>query len=326
MLGYRSEDQLDRLIGRLAEELQVRDLSGKTVPPAELVFNRALQGEHAVQEVMVRNLGTGEDVVLRSSAAPVRLRGRIVGAVALNSDITVRMREEAELRAALEFRDRMLGVLSHDLRNPLGVILTSAELLQRQLKLEGKQGDTLQRMIDNAHRIERMVRDLLDYTRTRRGTRLPLARRDADLLALCNQVIDNIQVLHPERTVRLTSTGETRGAFDPDRAAQAIGNLVSNALRYSPPSSEVEITLTGMDTEVVLQIHNQGPAIAADLLPRLFQPFERGVSEEPGSRAGLGLGLYIVRQIVDAHGGKVEVRSAPGDGTTFTLRWPRAAP
>jgi signal transduction histidine kinase len=139
-------------------------------------------------------------------------------------------------------------------------------------------------------------------------------------------VIDNIQVLHPERTVRLTSTGETRGAFDPDRAAQAIGNLVSNALRYSPPSSEVEITLTGMDTEVVLQIHNQGPAIAADLLPRLFQPFERGVSEEPGSRAGLGLGLYIVRQIVDAHGGKVEVRSAPGDGTTFTLRWPRAAP
>ena len=88
----------------------------------------------------------------------------------------------------------------------------------------------------------------------------------------------------------------------------------------------MEITLTGGDAEVILQIHNQGPAIAPDLLPRLFQPFQRGMSDEPGSRAGLGLGLYIVQQIVDAHGGKVSVRSTPGDGTTFTVRWPRAAP
>jgi signal transduction histidine kinase len=326
MLGYGSADQLDRGIGSLAAEIRVRDLEGKTVPPEELVFNKALQGQHAAQEVLVRNLGTGEDMVLRSIAAPVRLRGRIVGAVALNSDITARMREEAELRAALEFRDRMLGVLSHDLRNPLGVILTSAELLQRQLRLEGRQGDTLRRVIDNAHRIERMVHDLLDYTRTRRGTLLPLARREADLLALCNQVIDGMQVLHPERTVRLDATGETRGAFDPDRAAQAIANLVSNALRYSPPESAVEIELAGGETEVVLQVHNSGPPIAPDLVPRLFQPFQRGVSEEPGSRAGLGLGLYIVQQIVDAHGGKLAVRSTPGDGTTFTVRWPRAAP
>src|SRR5690242_2727130 len=222
------------------------------------------------------------------------------------------MREEAELRAALEFRDRMLGVLSHDLRNPLGVVLTSAELLQRQLRLDGKQGDTLRRVIDNAHRIERMVHDLLDYTRTRRGTRLPLARRDTDLLALCNQVIDGMQVLHPERTVRLAATGETAGAFDPDRAAQAIANLVSNALRYSPPTSVVEMFLTGEASEVVLQVHNEGSPIAADLLPRLFEPFQRGVSGEPGARAGLGLGLYIVRQIVDAHGGTVAVRSVEG--------------
>ncbi|HEY5677426.1 MAG TPA: ATP-binding protein [Myxococcales bacterium] len=326
MLGYRSAGRLDRGIDTLAAEIQVRDLQGRTVAPEELVFKKALAGEHAVQEVLVRNLGTGEDIVLRSSAAPVRLNGRIVGAVAVNSDITARMREEAELRAALEFRDRMLGVLSHDLRNPLGVILTSAELLQRQLRLEGRQGDTLRRVIDNAHRIERMVHDLLDYTRTRRGTRLPLARREADLLALCNQVIDSMQVLHPDRTVRLAASGETRGAFDPDRAAQAIANLVSNALRYSPPGSLVEITLTGSGSEVVLEVHNQGPAIAADLLPRLFQPFQRGVSEEPGSRAGLGLGLYIVQQIVDAHGGKLSVRSTPGDGTTFTVRWPRSAP
>ncbi|HET9752589.1 MAG TPA: ATP-binding protein, partial [Myxococcales bacterium] len=313
MLGYHSADQLDRGIASLAAEIQVRDLEGKVVPPAELVFNKALNGERAVQEVVVKSVGSGEDVILRSSAAPVLLRGRIVGAVAVNSDVTARMREEAELRAALEFRDRMLGVLSHDLRNPLGVILTSAELLQRQLRLEGKQGDTLRRVIDNAHRIERMVHDLLDYTRTRRGTRLPLARREADLLALCNQVIDSMQVLHPERTVRLAATGETRGAFDPDRAAQVIANLVSNALRYSPPASAVEITLTGGESEVILEVRNDGPPIAADLLPRLFQPFQRGVSEEPGSRAGLGLGLYIVQQIVDAHGGKLAVRSTPGD-------------
>jgi signal transduction histidine kinase len=170
-----------------------------------------------------------------------------------------------------------------------------------------------------------MVHDLLDYTRTTNGRKLPLARREADLLALCQQVIDNMQVLYPQRAVHLSSTGDTRGSFDPDRAGQAITNLVSNALRYSPPASAVQISLAGDGAEVVLEVHNDGPAIAPDLLPRIFEAFERGKHDEAGSRAGLGLGLYIVQQIVEAHGATLTVRSIEGDGTTFTVRWPRSA-
>src|SRR5204863_6987383 len=202
-------------------------------------------GERAVQEVVVRHRGTGHDVVVRSSAAPIRLGERILGAVAVNTDITSRIEEEAELRAALEFRDRVLGVLSHDVRNPLGVILTSAGLLERQLAAAGsdKQLTVVKRMIDNARAIERMVRDLVDYTRTRHGRGLPIFAVEADLLQLCQQVIDGMQVLHPDRALQLSSDGDTVTTVDPDRATQVIANLVGNAILYSPAGSPVRVTL-----------------------------------------------------------------------------------
>ncbi len=323
MLGYGNVAELNRDIAALAKDIHVRSLDGAPVPPEEIAFSRALTGERTVREVIVRNRGTGEDVIVRSSAAPIRLGDRIVGAVAVNSDITRRMQEEAQLRAALEFRNRMLGVLSHDLRNPLGVILGSAKILEQALQLEPAQRAVLRRVIDNAQRIERMVHDLLDYTRTSNGRRLLIAPRETELLALCQQVIDGMQVLYPDRTVQLSCAGDTRGAFDPDRAAQAIGNLVGNALRYSPPGSTVEVALIGGDAEIVLEVHNEGPPIAPDLLPRLFEAFQRGTHDEPGRRAGLGLGLYIVQQIVEAHGATLWVRSDAQNGTTFTVRWPR---
>jgi len=324
MLGYGAPGELNKDISRLSGEIQVRSLDGAAVPIEEQVFAMALRGEHAVREVIVRHRGSGEDLVVRSSAAPIRLGDRIVGVVAVNTDITARMREERDLRTALAFRDRMLGVLSHDLRNPLSVILTSAETLQRQ-EHDDRHRATLRRVIDNARRIERMIHDLLDYTRTREGRGLPISRTEADLVALCQQVLDGMQVLHPDRALRLSTSGDTKGSFDPDRATQAIGNLLSNAIRYSPDGSPVTVTLSGRDTEIVLEVHNQGTPIAEDLLPRLFDAFQRGVPDERGWRAGLGLGLYIVQQIVEAHGGSIEVRSTAKDGTTFAVRWPRRA-
>ncbi len=290
----------------------------------EQVYLKALQGERAVQEVLVRHRTTGNDVVLRSSAAPIRLNDRILGAVAVNTDITNRISEEAELRAALEFRDRLLGVLSHDVRNPLGVILTSAGLLERQLAAAdpGKSRAAVRRIIENAHRIERMVHDLLDYTRTRQGRRLPIAPREADLLPLCRQAIDDLHVLHPDRVLRLSASGDSRARVDPDRASQVIANLLTNAILYSPKESEVRIDLVDGGNEVLLQVQNEGPPIPPELMPRLFEAFQRG----GGTGDGLGLGLFIAHQIVEAHGGSISVRSDAGSGTTFTVRWPRQRP
>jgi signal transduction histidine kinase len=289
----------------------------------EQVYVKALRGERAVQEVLVRHRTTGNDVVVRSSAAPIRLGERILGAVAVNTDITNRISEEAELRAALEFRDRMLGVLSHDLRNPLSVILTSAGVLERQLATAGKERAAVRRIIDNARRIERMVHDLLDYTRTGAGRRLPIAPRQADLMPLCQQVIDGLQVLHPERALRISASGDTYALVDPDRAAQVIANLLTNAILYSPKEAAVRVNLAADGSDVVLEVHNRGPAIPPELLPRLFEAFQRGAVR---SGDGLGLGLFIAHQIVEAHGGSISVRSDDRDGTTFTVRWPRGRP
>jgi K+-sensing histidine kinase KdpD len=240
------------------------------------------------------------------------------------AELRATLAEQAdELRAALDFRDRILGVLSHDLRNPLSVILTSAQTLQRRAADEQMQRQ-VRRVIANAQRIERMVHDLLDYTRTRQGLGIPLTPSEADLVPICKQVIDNMQVLHSSRSIELRVEGDTRGAFDPDRTAQVVANLLTNAIHYSPQSSAVRVTVRGEEDGLVLEVHNEGPPIPTDLMPRLFEAFQRGVKEN-GPTAGLGLGLYIVEQIVEAQGGSIEVRSKDGDGTMFTVRLPRRA-
>ena len=314
LLGYRSFSDLDRDIAQLVKEIQT-----------EHVYMKALRGERAAQDVVVRHRTMGTDVVVRSSAAPIRLGDRIVGAVAMNTDITARIAEEAELRAALEFRDRILGVLSHDLRNPLGVILTSAGMLERQLANAeaGNQCAAVRRIIDNAYRIERMVHDLLDYTRTRQGRRLPIAPREVDLLALCHEAADGMEVLHPDRILEVSAVGDTRLRLDPDRAAQVIANLVGNAILYSPKGSPVRILGDGSGDPVLLEVWNEGPPIPPQTMPRLFEAFQRGDGARTRKGDGLGLGLYIAQQIVEAHGGSISVRSTAADGTTFTVRWPR---
>jgi signal transduction histidine kinase len=204
------------------------------------------------------------------------------------------------------------------------VILTSAALLERQLSAPGeeKRRASVRRIADNANQIERMMRDLLDYTRTRQGRGLPIAHREADLLPLVRQIIDDMQVLYPRRTLTLAVSGDTSASIDPDRAAQVISNLVTNAITYSPADTPVRVVLEGLADSVNLAVHNQGPPIPAEIMPRLFEAFERGAAD----RSGLGLGLYIAQQIVEAHGGSIEVRSDAASGTTFTVRWPRAAP
>ena len=322
MLGYQSVEEMNQNISALIAELQLRHLDGRPLADDEQVFVRALRGEPAVGEMVARHRKTGRDVILRSSAAPIRFSGETIGAIAVNTDITDRMQEEAELRAALELRDRIFGVLSHDLRNPLTVILTSAEMLQRSSTPESRPHQMLQRVINNAHRIERMAHDLLDYTRTKaRG--LPIAPRDTDLLALCHQAVDGLQLLNPTRALHLTATGNTHAQVDPDRFMQVVGNLVANALRYSPEGTPVEIALREDQRFLELSVHNQGAPIAKAVLPQIFDAFQRGVPDESGRSAGLGLGLYIVQQIVEAHGGTVTVHSEANAGTTFTVRFPR---
>jgi len=322
MLGFDSTSDLAKDVEGIAFDIEPRTVEGRPLSLEERVFTQALRGKSAQMEMLVKNRKTGNDLVVHSSAAPIRMGKTTIGAVAVNTDITERIHKEQVLRDALEYRDRMLGVLSHDLRNPLSVIATSTQLLQMG-NLDEKQRRAVARVAANASRIERMVHDLLDYTRSRLPRGLPVTPQEGDLRGVCQQVVENMQVLHPDRTIVLKTDGPALTSFDPERALQAISNLLANAVRYSPPGTQVTVSLDPVPEGLWLSVHNAGEPIAGEVMPHLFDAFARGVPDESGRSAGLGLGLYIVKQIVDAHGGKVDVVSTHAGGTTFRVLWPR---
>ncbi|AKI99081.1 PAS domain S-box-containing protein [Archangium gephyra] len=233
-----------------------------------------------------------------------------------------RAKDEARQRSELE--QQYLGVVSHDLRNPLASISLGARTLQR---LERPAPETVLRtagrIATSADTMGRMVSDLLDFTRGRLGGGLPLERTHNDLVLLCQEVIEEFSVTHPERRILLEGDARCEGWWDGERMRQVLSNLLSNALRHSRPGSPVSVRARELEGEVELAVSNEGEPIPTELLPVLFEPFRRGLStfRPAGS---LGLGLFIVHQVVAGHGGRVEVGTGE-EGTTFAVRVPRGA-
>jgi len=262
-----------------------------------------------------------------ASYAPVKDReGRTVMVTAAVVDITDLKRFEEQLRQTAEFRERFLGIVSHDLRNPLSIITLSATLLLRQETLPERALRLAQRISLNAEQMARMIGDLLDLTRGRLGGGIPIAPAPCDLGPLGRRVVSELEVAHPARELRLEARGDLQGEWDQDRLAQLLGNLLRNAVDYSPEGTPITLALHGEGQQVRLEVRNQGEPIPAAVLPGLFEPFRRGELRGSRSTSGLGLGLYIVQQIATAHGGGVEVRSTHEEGTVFTVRLPRVAP
>lgn len=168
-----------------------------------------------------------------------------------------------------------------------------------------------------------MIGDLLDFTRGRLGGGIPISPRPANLQAICRQVVEELEAGNPQRELRLSTSGNFQGEWDPDRLAQLLGNLCKNALDYSPDDSPVELVLRDEGDTLCVEVHNGGPPIPAGLLPRIFEPFRRA-TDGGHPPSGLGLGLFIVQQIARSHGGHVGVRSTRAEGTTFTVSLPRS--
>jgi PAS domain S-box-containing protein len=250
-----------------------------------------------------------------ASGRPLYMTGACV-------DITGQKQQEAEARQLAEFERQILGIVSHDLRNPLSVIRISASVLLAREGLDERQIKSLTRIISAADRSTRLIRDLLDFSQARLGGGIPVKRKRMDLFELARGVVEELAASHPERQVELTQEGEGAGEWDGDRLAQVLSNLVGNALQHSPPDTPVRVRCRGEAGEVFLEVHNEGAPIERALLPDLFEPFRRG--RHAGNGAGsVGLGLYITRQLVLAHGGGIQVTSHAGEGTRFTVRLPR---
>ena len=219
------------------------------------------------------------------------------------------------------FRDQFIGILSHDLRTPLGAITTGAALLALPEDNPARRARAASRILHSAQRMERMIADLLDLTRARLGGTIPLTRRHSDLQQICEEVMTETGQAHRGVVVRLETSGNLEGDWDADRLAQAISNLLGNAIHHG---SGTGVTLTAREEglEVTLAVHNGGPPIPANVLPLIFEPLARGDSGK--GRQRIGLGLFIARAIVSAHGGTIHVTSSAQAGTTFTMTLPKA--
>lgn len=225
-------------------------------------------------------------------------------------------------------RGLLLGALGHDIRTPLGAIRMSGQLLERTKVLDEPQAKAVQRIINSSDTLRTMVDDLLDFTQTSLGTRLPINRTPCDLEAICTEVLAELEALHPEREIHLECDGDLTGKWDAARLGQMISNLVRNAIQHGNQAFGVRVTVNGGPDDVTIAVHNKGKPIGAESRGTLFQPMGQtkdvGGDRHSGS-SGLGLGLYIARQIAVAHGGSLNVVSTAEDGTTFTARLHRQA-
>ncbi len=283
-------------------------------------------------------------------AFPIRSAGEVLGAIelftgaqeAVDADLLValrtvglqvgqflsRARAQAdrqrlidELRETLRFSELFASILAHDLRNPLNTIIMGTQVLTSEASPRAL--SVLSRMQNSGARMARMIEQLLDLTRSREGNGMALVRDSLHLGDLASSMVNELALAFPAARIELQIEGDTLGQWDRDRLAQVLSNLIGNAIEHGEPNSTVTVRLDGHDPGgVTLETHNRG-ALVPEALPTLFDPFKPA---RPGARrsSGLGLGLYITRLIVTAHGGSIRVTSS-SLGTRFHVQLPRTA-
>ncbi|MFP2928035.1 ATP-binding protein [Pyxidicoccus sp. 3LG] len=356
----RDHDLLHAVIESATDAVYVKDLDGRYVlinPATARAFNREpheilgrsdveLLGPDVATPTLAHDRtvaesgqtatyedsegGPGTDCIWQTTKGVLRRGdGTVYGLFGISRDVTARRRLEQEREEEARFQERFIGVLGHDLGNPLAAVrLSSAALLARDT-LTPDVRRVVERIDGSAERMARLVRQLLDFTRARMAGGIPLRPREVCLEEVCRRIISELEPAHPQRGVNLEVQGESRGVWDEERLGQVLSNLLGNALQHSPEGTQVRVRLADGDPHFQrLEVHNGGTPIPDALRPRLFSPFHRA-THEPGQprpqHHGLGLGLYIVSQIVTAHGGWVDVASSMDTGTCFSVTLPRVA-
>jgi len=243
---------------------------------------------------------------------------------ALQASAAERERLVGQLTESLRMAEMFTAVLGHDLRNPLSVITTSAETLTRRAPDETLRRPAA-RILASGQRMGRMIEELLDLGRARMtGGGFPLSPCETDLLLLCRRVVADHEISHGPRGIAFSQQGEALGLWDEDRLFQVLANLIGNALEHGRKDAPIAVRLDGTGPDCVVDSVQSGGAIPPAMMPHLFDPFRVRQKQQSGSR-GLGLALYIVREIVEAHGGRVDVTSSESGGTLFAVTLPRRA-
>ncbi|MGZ3453244.1 MAG: PAS domain S-box protein [Polyangiales bacterium] len=295
---------------------ELRWPSGEPVSEADDPIHRACIGGELVSGVeLIVIARDGRRVPVLASASPLphdELGAH--GAVAILQDVT----HQKELE---HLREEWTAIVAHDLRQPVASIAMAAQLLQRRM-LDREDAKLVNRIHSGADRLRRMIDDLLDYAQIEAG-RLRITPRPIDLEPLVAEVIDRLAPSTQGHPVRLvTDHVDTRAYADPGRIDQVITNLVSNAVKYGDAGTAVVVTIGGGAGEVEIAVENRGPGMSRDELDHLFARFGRMPSAEAMGVKGVGLGLFITKGIVEAHGGRIWAESTPSETTTFHVVLP----
>ncbi|MCQ4314325.1 sensor histidine kinase [Pseudomonas stutzeri] len=222
-------------------------------------------------------------------------------------------------------RDIFLGILGHDLRTPLGAILLGSEVLLLADDLGPKPTKIASRIYTSVKRANKIVSDLLDFTRSQVGSGIPVQLAETSLAAICEGIVEEIRAYHPECNIVFEASGELVGQFDAARMEQVFSNLIGNAVQHGNETSPIMVSLQADQGCAVFAVRNQGEPIADEAIPHIFNPMSRHsqyAAGEHGPNSGLGLGLFIAGEIVAAHQGRIKVESEIDHGTVFTVRLP----
>ena len=217
-------------------------------------------------------------------------------------------------------RNLLLGMLSHDMRTPLQTVQMTARYLA-QLNAGAEVSDAARRLVHSGAHLQGLIDDLVDFNRANLGLGIPIVPSQVDLGKISAEEVEQVRAAYPHSRVQLDVAGECQGLWDGRRVQQLLGNLIVNAIHHGEPDAPVRVAVTAGEAGARIEVSNRGPAIDAATLMQLFQPLKRGTADKRHS--GLGLGLYIVREIAKGHGGTAEARSDDRE-TVFTVVLPRA--
>jgi signal transduction histidine kinase len=222
-----------------------------------------------------------------------------------------------------------LAILGHDLRNPLGTVITGATFVMRATDIPSKYVLAATRIFNSGQRMSKLIGDLIDFTRTHLGSGIPIKPKRMDVAEVCMNVVEELRTSHPERIVDFSSFRREEVFADDDRLAQVFSNLIGNALQYGAHDQPIRVGISSTEQEVSVTVNNKGPVIPAKKLGSVFDPLVRlAVREDSGDlrETSLGIGMFIAREIVNAHNGSITVESNEGEGTTFRMTVPRRLP
>jgi phosphoserine phosphatase RsbU/P len=299
-------------------KLEVRRKDGKTLPMILNIVERPWNGSslwHVAAFIAEDRHKYERELVLQRKRAE-----DLAEQHARDQQEIAAARAQAEDRAL--FAEQLVGVVSHDIRNPLSVIHMSTVLLERGVTAEQQQS-VIARVARAVTRVQHLIADLLDFTQARLGRGLSARPATVDLHQAVADAVSELGVAFPGIEIRHVQAGTDLCLADADRITQAVGNLVANAVNHGATGQPVTVRTESGDAGFRIAVHNQGRPIPPGLVPTLFEPMVRG--ESGSASKGVGLGLYIVREIARSHGGSVQVHSSEAEGTTFTIELPAAA-